>query len=90
MCEWYIFGSVDIFLDGLVTSGLITHDTCVDVDIIEPQRTVFHITSFNVDIFWIDHSVRLQALRSRLIIKMVFARESLVTFDCLLKVELDL
>lgn len=71
----------------LITLVLVAHNTVVDIKIIHPQRTVF-FKFFDIDIVCVDETVRLNPLRTRFIIKVVFTLQSLVSFDSLLKFKL--
>jgi hypothetical protein len=51
---------------------------------------MFLLSNVNIDVLRVDLPIWLNSLGPRLIIKVVVTVESLVTFDCLLKLELNL
>lgn len=50
---------------------------------------MFNILRLDVRVLWVQHPVRLDPLRARLVIEVVFAVESLVSLDSLFELELD-
>lgn len=82
-------GTVDKLIGCLVAVALVARDPIVNVHIVDSECAVL-FQRFNVYIIGIDQAVRLDPLRPRLVVKVVFTFEALVPLDSLLKLKLDL